>query len=148
MHKKYAGYTVIELLLVLLLISLFASISIVFVPRVQERVTVYQFLNQFEKNILLTQQSSLFSDEFTEFYREAEGERRLVFDLDHEYRIILPIPSVLKVSDFPLIRFSKDSGNMGIARKILFTWQNEQIEVLYSFLFGKGHYEKQISPTK
>ena len=148
MKKKYAGYTVIEMLLVLLLVSLFASVSIVFVPRVQERLTVYQFLNQFEKNILLTQQSSLFSDEFTEFYREAEGERRLVFDLDHEYRIILPIPPVLKVSDFPLIRFSKDTGNMGISRKILFTWQNEQTQVLYSFLFGKGHYEKQILSTK
>ena len=144
MQKKYAGYTVIEMLLVLLLVSLFASVSIVFVPRVQERLT----LNQFEKNILLTQQSSLFSDEFTEFYREAEGERRLVFDLDHEYRIILPIPPVLKVSDFPLIRFSKDTGNMGISRKILFTWQNEQTQVLYSFLFGKGHYEKQILSTK
>ena len=72
----------------------------------------------------------------------------MVFDLDHEYRIILPIPPVLKVSDFPLIRFSKDTGNMGISRKILFTWQNEQTQVLYSFLFGKGHYEKQILSTK
>ena len=30
----------------------------------------------------------------------------------------------------------------------LITWQNEQTQVLYSFLFGKGHYEKQILSTK
>ena len=45
MKKKYAGYTVIEMLLVLLLVSLFASVSIVFVPLVQERLILYQFFN-------------------------------------------------------------------------------------------------------
>lgn len=144
MKKKYAGYTLVEVLIVLLLASLFVGLPVTVLPRFQENLSVHQFFNQFDKNILLTQQSSLFSDAFTDIYKEAEGERRLVFDLDQDGRIILPLPPGLTVKDFPLIRFNKDTGSTSRLAKIYFTWQSRKQQVVYTFLLGKGHYEKEI----
>lgn len=144
MEKKYAGYTLVEMLIVLLLVSVFVGLPVTVLPRFQENLRIHQFFNQFEKNLLLTQQSALFSDQFTELSREAGGERCLVFDLDKGERLLLPIPKELLVHEFRNIRFNKDTGSTGYLGAVRFTWQSGKQKVSYIFLFGQGHYEKEV----
>lgn len=146
--SKVYGFTIVESLLVLLVVSLFIGLPVVYLPRLKARLEVQQFLNQFEKYTLLTQQVSIISNEFTRIARVADREDLLEFSLEYGQKIYLTLPNELSVGTFKGKEFNKGTGNMSQLGNIRFTWAKEKQWIDYTFLFGKGHYEKTIKPIK
>lgn len=146
--NKLLGYTLIESLIVLLVISIFATLPVVVLPRLKEKLEVYQFLNQFEKYTLLTQQVAILSNQFTGISRAADNQNQIVFSLEYEKNIILTLPKELRVSSFRSKNFYKNTGNIDRLENIRFTWKTENKWIDYTFLLGKGHYDKTIKPIK
>lgn len=146
--KALRGFTLIESLITLSILSLFASLPLITVPRVKEELEVYYFLNQFENNILLTQQAAVFSSQRTTIKREYEKPNPIEFLLDEGQKAIQFTPEALTVIYFPIIYFSLETGNIQKPEKIVFSWPKKKQRITYEFLFGKGRYEKTIETTK
>lgn len=147
MHAS-RGFTLIESLVALSVLSLFASLPLITAPKIQEDLEVYYFLNQFENNILLTQQAAVFSTQRTTIKREYDQPNSIEFLLEEGEKVVQFVPEALTVIRFPIIYFSLATGDIQNPTNIIFSWPKKKQKITYEFLFGKGRYEKKIETTK
>ncbi len=141
--NKHRAFTLLETLIVLSVLSLFASVSFVAIPKIQEELEVYYFLNQFENNILLTQQAAIFSVVRTTIKKEYQ-QNYIEFLLEGNRKVTQTAPPALNFKVFPPVYFGIGTGNIVKTETIIFSWENKKQEIKYEFLFGKGRYEKTI----
>lgn len=141
--NKHRAFTLLETLIVLSVLSLFASVSFVAIPKIKEELEVYYFLNQFENNILLTQQAAIFSVVRTTIKREHQ-QNYIEFLLEGNRKVIQTAPPALNLRVTPPVYFGIGTGNIVKTETIIFSWENKKQEIKYEFLFGKGRYEKTI----
>ena len=142
------GFTLIESLVALSVLSLFASLPLITAPKIQEDLEVYYFLNQFENNILLTQQAAVFSTQRTTIKREYDQPNVIEFLLEEGEKVAQFVPEALTVIHFPRVFFSLATGDIQNQEKVIFSWPKKKQKITYEFLFGKGRYEKKVEPTK
>ncbi|GMA48393.1 competence type IV pilus minor pilin ComGD [Tetragenococcus muriaticus] len=140
--KFYRGFTLIESLLVLFVITLFVALPSVAVKEAKETLEVMHFLDRFEKNILATQQAAITSnkrtrmiqrDTTTEYYFYTESIEKLV------------MPKDLRASRIKTLYFNSGTGNNSSLQELHFYWNKNKQKITYRFLFARGHYEKKVT---
>lgn len=142
MKQKSAGFTLVESLLVLLLVSVMVTFSVTVTKNIEEELAIRHFFTKLDKHILLNHQAS-FVEQGRVIMGRAEGSRSIHFVVG-EQTFDLPVPEGLRVSNFPPMNFAIGTGDKGQMRSFFVDWDAKKIQVAYNFLFGKGHYEKEI----
>ena len=143
---KYKGFTLLESMLVLSILSVFIFLPILSIRSITETLQVTHFFAQLEKNLLVCQQTAIVSNRST-YLAQASGQRQVLnFRLSPgEWLEPLPVPESLTVGNLSgKITFTGGTGNADASRKILFTWPKQQQQITYKFLFGKGRFEQEI----
>jgi len=140
--KSYQGFTLIESLLVLFVITLFVALPSIAIKDTKETLEVMHFFDRFEKNILATQQAAITSNKRT---------RMIQRDTTTEYYFYtetiekLDMPEDLKASRIKTLYFNSGTGNNSSLQELHFYWDKNNQKITYSFLFARGHYEKKIT---
>lgn len=143
--KLYQGFTLIESLLVLFVITLFVSLPFVMVQGAKENLEVVHFLDHFEKNILLTQQAAITSNKRTKMIQR-DTTREYYFYTDTIEK--LDMPEDLRVSRIKTLYFNSGTGNNSSLQELHFYWDKNKQKITYRFLFARGHYEKKITTIR
>lgn len=136
------GFTLIESLIVLFIVSLIVMLSVHVTLTFEKELAVRHFFTKLDKHILLNHQASFVEPERVVMGRES-GSRSLYFKVGEE-SFLLPVPEELHISNFPPMHFSIGTGDRGEMRSFYIKWEAKKVEISYEFLFGKGHYEKQV----
>lgn len=144
---RRAGYTLIELLLVLFVVTSFVLLPTLAIDSWQTKLNRNLFYDRVEKNILHTQQLAITTMKSSKIqtYRK---EQIIEFDVAGEpsSRKTLKLPSgvSLKMNNCT-IRFNGVTGNMGSfnsGNKLVF--QDQELgQVTYQFQMGSGRFEKK-----
>lgn len=144
MKRSYltTGFTLIESLLVLSLVSIIVTLSFGVTKELERELAVRHFFTKLDRHILLNHQASFVEQERVIMGRES-GSGLIYFKVG-EQSFILPVPEELRVSNFPPMNFTIGTGDKGQIRSFYITWEAKKIDISYNFLFGKGHYEKTI----
>ncbi|GGI64934.1 prepilin-type N-terminal cleavage/methylation domain-containing protein [Enterococcus alcedinis] len=142
MKPKFAGFTLVESLLVLTLVSVIVTFSVVITKNLEQELAIRHFFTKLDKHILLNHQAS-FVEQDRVIMGRGEGSRTIHFIVG-EQTFDLPVPEGLRVSNFPPMNFAIGTGDKGQMRSFFVDWDAKKIQVSYNFLFGKGHYEKEI----
>ncbi|GAA3018319.1 competence type IV pilus minor pilin ComGD [Tetragenococcus solitarius] len=143
--KLYQGFTLIESLLVLFVITLFVSLPFVMVQGAKENLEVVHFLDHFEKNILLTQQAAITSNKRTKMIQR-DTTREYYFYTDTIEK--LDMPEDLRASRIKTLYFNSGTGNNSSLQELHFYWDKNKQKITYRFLFARGHYEKKITTIR
>jgi len=143
--KLYQGFTLIESLLVLFIVTLFVSLPSVMVQGAKENLEVLHFLDHFEKNILLTQQAAITSNKRTKMIQR-DTTREYYFYTDTIER--LDMPEDLRASRIKTLYFNSGTGNNSSLQELHFYWDKNKQKITYRFLFARGHYEKKITTIR
>lgn len=140
--KPYPGFTLIESLVVLFVVTLFIALPSIVIQDAKETLEVVHFLDHFEKNILMTQQAAITSNERTRMMqRDTTTEYYFYTDTIEK----LDMPKDLRASRIKTLYFNSGSGNNSSLQKLHFYWDKNNQKITYSFLFARGHYEKKIT---
>lgn len=140
--KKQSAFTLLETLLVLLVVSLFVMLPAVTLKNAKESLEVRHFLDHFEKEILLTQQTAITSAYMTKMI-QSDSRRQYYFYADETLR--LDLPEDLTASKVEPVYFKGSSGNNSSLQSLNFYWEKENKKITYRFKFARGHYEKEIT---
>lgn len=145
--RKHAGFTLIEALLVLTIVSFFVSLPTVAMKEASRTLTTIYFFDSLEKSILTCQQTAIIANKGADVMQDYNNRRTLAFQLETgEWLAHLTVPDTLTIGDMKgKIAFSGGTGNAKGDQKIIFTWPEKNQKIVYNFLFGKGHYEKIIT---
>ncbi|MDN6639295.1 MAG: hypothetical protein L0L10_00795 [Tetragenococcus sp.] len=140
--KSYRGFTLLETLLVLLVVTSFIALPSIVVQNTKETLEVVHFLDRFEKNMLATQQAAITSNQRTKMIqRDTTTEYYFYTDTIEK----LDMPKDLRASRIKTLYFKPGSGNNSSLKKLHFYWDKNNQKITYSFLFARGHYEKKIT---
>lgn len=140
--KSYRGFTLLETLLVLLVVTSFIALPSIVVQNTKETLEVVHFLDRFEKNMLATQQAAITSNQRTKMIqRDTTTEYYFYTDTIEK----LDMPKDLRASRIKTLYFNSGSGNNSSLQKLHFYWDKNNQKITYSFLFARGHYEKKIT---
>ena len=144
MKRSYltTGFTLIESLLVLSLVSIIVTLSVGVTKELERELAIRHFFTKLDRHILLNHQASFVEQERVIMGRES-GSGLIYFKVG-EQSFILPVPEELHVSNFPPMNFTIGTGDKRQMRSFYITWEAKKIDISYNFLFGKGHYEKTI----
>lgn len=141
---KFRGFTLLESLIVLLIVSLFLLIPTMSVRSIEKHTEESLFFARFERYISATQQAAI---------RRQEQTRVLYFNSyfrfsNYSYKggyTDLPIPETVECKSVPNnIVFSARSGNYSELKLVHFVLPEKQKEVKYQFQMGSGKYTKTI----
>lgn len=140
--NRFAGFTLIETLLVLFVITLLIGLPSVLMERSQENILIGQFFGSFERHLLQTQQLAVTGSEDTMIhFAEADC---LVFSSAYG-KEALTIPTALEAVGPEKIVFKQRTGNNGKLSKYSFIWKKQGRRIDYQFQMGSGRYVKKIS---
>lgn len=140
--KIHSAFTLVESMLVLLVVSLFVMLPAVTMKNTKESLEVLHFLDHFEKNILLTQQTAITSGYATKMIQSDSGEEYYFYTDEILYQ---KLPEELTASQIRILYFKPNSGNNSSLQTLNFYWPKENKKITYRFKFARGHYEKEIS---
>lgn len=140
--KCYKGFTLIESLLVLLIVTIFISLPILQVMNWRERIEYQAFFEEFEQRLIQTQQSAIvcqketrvLSDQKTlllHFYFYQEDGRRLIEEMT--------VPSGIIIQRQTMLSFSGRTGNVKQAHTFRFELNHERF-VEYVYQIGSGRF--------
>lgn len=141
-NRLFSGFTLIESLLVLSLVSIIITLSVSVTKEFERELAVRHFFTKLDRHILLNHQASFVEQKEVTMGRES-GSRVIYFKVG-EQSFILPVPEELRISNFPPMNFTIGTGDRGEMRSFFITWEAKKVDISYNFLFGKGHYEKTI----
>ncbi|WP_086350382.1 competence type IV pilus minor pilin ComGD [Candidatus Enterococcus clewellii] len=139
--SNYAGFTLVETLLVLFVTTFLIGLPSLLLERGQENVLVGQFFGSFERQVLHIQQLAVTGEEDTTIIFTKSNE--LAF-LSAHTKNVLVIPKELEAVGPEKIIFKKGTGNNGRLSKYSFVWRNKKKQVDYQFQMGSGRYAKNI----
>ncbi|EOT26447.1 hypothetical protein OMQ_02222 [Enterococcus saccharolyticus subsp. saccharolyticus ATCC 43076] len=135
-----------ESLLVLFIVSIVIALPTILVKETTKTVETLYFFDRLEKSILTCQQVAIISNKSADILQP--DLTQLAFQLTTgDWLEPLTVPDTLSASKLSKkISFSGGTGNVGQQRQIQFIWQEKKQKVAYVFRFGKGHYNKVITP--
>ena len=141
------GFTLIESLMVMFILSFFILVPVLSVKSVTTTMEVTHFFEQLEKNLLVCQQTAIISNRTTDISQNDAQQRSLNFRLaPGEWLPPLSVPESLTIANLSgKITFAGGTGNADATRKILFTWPQKKQQITYKFLFGKGRFEQEVT---
>lgn len=146
MKYRLQGFTLLESLIVLAMVSIFLLLPVVASKETSKTMTTLYFLDRLEKNILVCQQTAIVENRQTKVLQNADNPRELAFRLAPGVWLeSLIVPETLTVSRVPIITFAGGTGNAQSFQAFSFIWTEKKQKIMYRFLFGKGHFEKKIS---
>lgn len=137
------GFTLLETLLVLFISSFFLLLPTLAIKQWQQVLTVEQFFNSVEKNILFTQQMSVVENVDT-LILFSEEQQTIEFITQGEPNKRLKIPKNITGKGPRKITFKKRTGNNGILGKYEFEWLEKEQRIIFQFQMGSGKYVKKI----
>lgn len=153
MTSFYKGFTLIESLLVLFVISVFLAVPTIVVKDSVAELEVARFFECFEKSMLATQQAAILENKESrvdQFIVEPQSFIRFKFATGAEIVPTLYVPE--EITMFPTentyVAFSGGVGTNSRLQTITFDYAKENKRIKYHFLFGKGHYDKEITTLK
>lgn len=142
---SFAGFTLIESLLVLMVSSMFLFFPVVAIEYYQQSAEVLGFCARLEKGLYTIQQSAIIDNTQTRaVYQAAPTPTVSFYGAATEPVTKIEVPPQLAMQAFPDILFSSQSGNNSSLRRIVFYWQEKKQTISYKFLFGSGRYEKIV----
>lgn len=146
-QKSLAGFTLIEMLIVLSLVTIFTIIPTMSISRWQKVLQGEQFIATFEKQLAFIQQNAIVQEkDMTVVFSEAKQQFILPeMERQQEYFWTLAIPEDLKVTGPSKIVFLRKSGNNGRLEKYTFIWQAQNKQIEFQFQLGSGKYVKKIT---
>ncbi len=138
---KNEGYTLIEMLLVLLIVSFLIGMPVVGSRDWRYRMQTAFFLTEFEKEIHLSQQLAITSGQDKSISVDQE-QQSICFSFSEE--TLLEIPAFIQVKNKTAFSFKGNSGNANRVTKIILYDENRKMKYTYQFQLGSGRYEKKI----
>uniref|UniRef100_UPI00403FA11C competence type IV pilus minor pilin ComGD n=1 Tax=Candidatus Enterococcus willemsii TaxID=1857215 RepID=UPI00403FA11C len=146
MKHRLQGFTILESLIVLVIVSMFLLLPMIASRETSKTMTTLYFLDRLEKNMLVCQQTAIVENRQTKVLQNADNPRELAFRLAPGIWLeSLVVPETLTVSSVPIITFAGGTGNAQSFQAFSFIWNEKGQKITYRFLFGKGHFEKKIS---
>ena len=139
--NKYAGFTLIETLLVLFVTTFLIGLPALLMGKSQENILIGQFFGSFERQLLHTQQLAVTGEKDTTIYFTEKN--HLVFLVADKQEILI-IPADLEASGPEKITFKQGTGNNGKLGKYSFIWQKKGKQIDYQLQMGSGRYVKKI----
>lgn len=150
MKTTYQAFTLIESLLVLLIVSIFFAVPTLVVGKSVETIEIARFLDRFEKSLLVTQQEAILTKEPTKIHQLYYDEAAVDFQFANGKKILprLTVPEKLTMTRTTKLEiiFKAETGTNSSLQIIAFEWPEKKQKIRYKFLFGKGHYDKEIVP--
>ncbi|GMC01579.1 competence type IV pilus minor pilin ComGD [Enterococcus thailandicus] len=145
-RNKYAGFTLVESLVVFLITLFFVAVPIFSFDHLQKDIVVHQFFSQFEKRIYATQKIAIVSQQATRMHL-TDNQQKIYFGVpkyitfDWAY---LKIPENLKIQRHGTVTFAGRTGNNSSLKTYQFYWPKKKQTITYQFQLGSGHYTKKI----
>lgn len=141
------GFTLIEILVVFLVCTLFMLLPTLAINKWRQIVEVDQFLSSFEKKMIFTQQMAVVNAVDTQIIF-LEKNQHINFLIPKNEQIvedeILEIPASLEISGSDKLAFKKGSGNISKLSKFSFLWKDKKQLIEFQFQLGSGRYIKKI----
>ena len=137
---SFAGFTLIESLLVLMVSSMFLFFPVVAIEYYQRSAEVLGFCARLEKGLY----AIIDNTQTRAVYQAAPTPTVSFYGAATEPVTKIEVPPQLAMQAFPDILFSSQSGNNSSLRRIVFYWQEKKQTISYKFLFGSGRYEKIV----
>lgn len=141
------GFTLIEILVVFLVCTLFMLLPTLAINKWRQIVEVDQFLSSFEKKMVFTQQMAVVNAVDTQIIF-LEKNQHINFLIPKNEQIvedeILEIPASLEISGSDKLAFKKGSGNINKLSKFSFLWKDKKQLIEFQFQLGSGRYIKKI----
>jgi competence protein ComGD len=141
------GFTLIESLIVLSVVSIFVLLPILAIDQYQKQIEVIGFCGRLEKGLYTAQQTAIIDQRQTRVAYTSGTDPAVHFQstVTGELRLSsIDVPEQLEVRSFPTILFSSNSGNNSSFPRIVLYWPEKEQTITYKFLFGSGRYEKII----
>lgn len=141
------GFTLIESLLVLSVVSLFVLLPVLVIDNYQKQIEVVGFCQRLEKGLYTAQQTAIIDQRQTRvaYTRAPDPGVHFQSTITGELRLSsIDVPKQLEVHSFPMILFNSSSGNNSSFPQIVLYWPEKDQTITYKFLFGSGRYEKVI----
>lgn len=143
----WRGFTMVESLIVLLVVSIFVFLPLVAIDRYQAYFEVWGFCARLEKGLAVAQQTAIIDARETKVAYSDSPIPTIYFHstITGEIKMEpLEVPSQLAVRVFPVLTFTSQSGNYTRMETLRFEWLDQQKSIIYKFLFGSGRYDKII----
>jgi competence protein ComGD len=146
-RNKLRGFTLVESLLVLLVVSIFIFLPVVAMNQYQAHFQVWGFCARLERGLANAQQTAIIDERETRATYSSSPVPTIYFHstITGEMKLeAIEVPSQLSVKAFPALTFSSQSGNYTQMKLLEFIWLDQQKQITYKFLFGSGRYDKII----
>ncbi|OTN77760.1 hypothetical protein A5886_002861 [Enterococcus sp. 8G7_MSG3316] len=143
----YKGFTLIESLLALSVVSVFILLPVLAIDNYQKQIEVVGFCGRLEKGLYTAQQTAIIDQRQTRVAYTSGTDAAVHFQstITGELRLSsIEVPEPLEVRSFPTILFNSSSGNNSSFPRIILYWPEKDQTITYKFLFGSGRYEKVI----
>lgn len=140
---KYAGFTLIEMLLTLFLVITFLMLPSIRLGKWLEQLRVNYFFDTFEKKLLYTQQMAIVLNQDTTVFLKEDDTIQYTVSNRHNDEQNLIIPKELTASATMKVVFKKQTGNNGYLAKFSFIWKEKKQQINYQFEMGSGRFTKK-----
>lgn len=140
--EKENGFSLIETLLVLSLVSFIVSMPILHFNRLKIETETQLFFESLESSITLVQSHAILNNEWTVIEFSPSSKQvsfRVAGDREHplNHRLYLP-ESMSMASGFMEYNFNSETGNQSNLKKLRFYTSKGEVE--FGFLFGSGRF--------
>lgn len=140
---KHKGFTLLESLVVLVVVSIFLLIPTFSIGSIQKYTDEALFFARFERYLSATQQAAIARQTQTRLMYYTTYFRFIGYAYNSG-QIDLKIPESIQCKSPKSIVFSAKSGNYSDLRLIHFVLPEKQMEIKYQFQMGSGKYTKTI----
>ncbi|WP_108670814.1 competence type IV pilus minor pilin ComGD [Peribacillus acanthi] len=139
--KSSEGFTLLEILLVMLIFIIISTITLAFSPQIIMKVNAPNFLRQLESDLYYIQQYALNHQQAVNFKLDLTNKRYFAFSSSGEVLVEQKIPNSIKIEYGSLHSYKLYvtlNGNFTQSG----TWVIKEREKVYSFYFliGKGRF--------
>lgn len=147
MNKKWQGFTLIESLLVLFLISLVSIFPRLQVERWRESQETQYFFTTIDRELFLAQASAVVSRKKTKVKGDIQ-ENELLFDYfderGREKRVMLHLPTTVRLTKGFSLTFSPGRGTISRITSFHFALTVQPYHIHYQYFIGSGRFEKRM----
>lgn len=139
---KLAGFTLVESLLVLLIVTIFFGLPTIAISGWQKTMAEQQFLELFQKQTIMTQQLSITQDINGNIQKQPD---QVVFKVAETRLPALKIPATVTWRGATRLVFKAGTGNINFnGAKFVFDCQHQQKRVTYTFMIGSGRFSETV----
>ena len=145
-NRAWLGFTLIEMILVLFVISVIMLIPSMKIPNMERAVTDIFFFEEFERFIQVTQESAVFSGRACRIAMK-KGSNEILFDYvlstGNKRHVYIEIPETIKAQTDTFVTFLGETGTLSKVTKFKFLVVKSNKTVVYQFYLGSGKFVKK-----